>query len=52
MTKSLLREGVHSRLDSLLEMAAGMQALAHHTAQHREAVEAIVAKRPARFSED
>lgn len=52
MTKSLLREGVLSRLDSLLEMAAGMQALAHHTAQHREAVEAIVAKRPARFSED
>ncbi|MFP5462536.1 MAG: crotonase/enoyl-CoA hydratase family protein, partial [Gammaproteobacteria bacterium] len=31
MSKKLLREGQHVRLDTLLEMSAGMQALAHFT---------------------
>lgn len=52
MTKSLLREGQHVRLDTLLEMAAGMQALAHHTPQHREAVTAFLEKRAPKFAED
>ncbi|MDO8277969.1 MAG: enoyl-CoA hydratase-related protein, partial [Burkholderiaceae bacterium] len=45
MTKRLLREGGHMRLESLLEMSAGYQALAHKTPQHREAVMAFVEKR-------
>jgi enoyl-CoA hydratase/carnithine racemase len=52
MTKSLLREGQNVRLDTLLEMAAGMQALAHHTPQHREAVTAFVDKRQPSFTDD
>jgi enoyl-CoA hydratase/carnithine racemase len=38
MTKRLLREAQHQRLEALLEMSAGMQALAHHTPEHDEAV--------------
>lgn len=45
MTKRLLREGQHTRLDSLLELSAGFQALAHTTAEHHEAVEAFLEKR-------
>jgi enoyl-CoA hydratase/carnithine racemase len=45
MTKRLLMEGRHVRLDTLLEMAAAMQSLAHTTADHREAVEAFLEKR-------
>jgi enoyl-CoA hydratase/carnithine racemase len=45
MTKRLLREGQHTRLDTLLEMSAGFQALAHHTDQHEEALDAFNAKR-------
>ncbi len=44
MSKRLLREGQHTRLDTLLEMSAGFQAIAHRTAEHREAVEAFVAR--------
>lgn len=50
MTKRLLMEGRHVRLDTLLEMAAAMQALAHTTADHREAVDAFLEKRAPRFS--
>ena len=51
MTKRLLREGEHSRLESLLELSAGYQALAHKTWQHREAVTAFIEKRKPDFSE-
>lgn len=50
MTKKLIREGQHLRLDSLLELSAAMQALAHHTQDHQEAVAALLEKRPARFT--
>lgn len=49
MTKRLLREGEHSTLESLLELSAGYQALAHKTADHREAVMAFVEQRKPRF---
>lgn len=45
LTKRLLREGMHARLDTLLEMAAAFQALAHQTDDHREAVSAFLEKR-------
>ena len=50
MTKRLLREGERSSLESLLEMSAAYQAIAHMTADHREAVRAFVEKRPPVFS--
>ena len=49
MTKRLMQEGQHTRLDSLLEMSASMQALAHHTQDHMEAVNALLEKRVGRF---
>ncbi|MBV9783475.1 MAG: crotonase/enoyl-CoA hydratase family protein [Acidisphaera sp.] len=49
MTKRLLREGQHVRMDTLLEMAAAMQGLAHTTADHREAVTAFLSKRTPAF---
>lgn len=50
MAKRLLREGQHLRLDGMLEMAAGLQAIAHKTADHQEAVNAFVQKRKPDFS--
>ncbi len=50
MTKRLLQEGRHMRLDSLLELSAAMQSLAHATADHREAIAAFLAKRPPQFT--
>jgi enoyl-CoA hydratase/carnithine racemase len=50
LTKRLLREGQHMRLDSLLELSAAYQALAHHTQDHLEAVNAFLEKRPAQFT--
>ena len=50
LTKRLMREGQHMRLDSLLEMSAAFQALAHHTDDHLEAVNAMLAKRPPQFT--
>jgi enoyl-CoA hydratase/carnithine racemase len=49
MTKRLLREGQHVRLETLLEMSAAFQALAHHTTQHEEAVAAFLEKRDPEF---
>lgn len=49
MTKRLLREGEHASLESLLELSAGYQAIAHKTADHREAVMAFIEKRSPRF---
>ncbi|GAB3101628.1 crotonase/enoyl-CoA hydratase family protein [Pseudomaricurvus hydrocarbonicus] len=45
LTKRLLREGQHMRLDSLLEMSAAYQSIAHHTEDHSEAVSAFLQKR-------
>ena len=50
MTKRLLVEGRHTRMDTLLEMAASMQALVHATADHREAANAFLEKRTPKFS--
>src|ERR1700723_2464567 len=44
LTKRLLREGQHVRLDTLLELSASFQALAHHTEEHHEAVRAFLEK--------
>lgn len=52
MTKRLLREGQHARLESLLELSAGFQAIAHKTPQHKEAVMAFVEKRKPVFTDD
>lgn len=49
MTKRLLREGQHVRLESLLEMSAGFQAIAHKTPHHVEAVNAFIEKRTPNF---
>jgi enoyl-CoA hydratase/carnithine racemase len=49
MTKRLLREGERSSLESLLELSAGYQAIAHKTADHKEAVTAFIEKRPPQF---
>lgn len=50
MSKKLLREGEHARLDSLLEMSAGLQAIAHKTPYHVEAINAFNEKRKPDFS--
>ncbi|MEU1545591.1 crotonase/enoyl-CoA hydratase family protein [Nocardia sp. NPDC005745] len=50
MTKRLLREGAHQSLESLLELSAAMQAVAHHTEDHHEAVSAMLDRRPPRFA--
>lgn len=52
MTKRLLREGERSTLESLLEMSAGYQAIAHMTGDHREAVRAFVEKRKPVFGNE
>lgn len=49
LTKRLLREGQHMRLDSLLELSAAFQALSHHTEDHLEAVNAFLDKRAPEF---
>lgn len=51
MTKRLLRESAYVRLDTLLEMSAAMQALAHATEDHKEAVAALLEKRQPRFTD-
>jgi enoyl-CoA hydratase/carnithine racemase len=50
MTKKLIKEGEHSSLESLLEVSASLQALAHQTKDHVEAVDAIIEKRTPQFS--
>lgn len=52
MTKRLLWEGRRADLSSLLEMAAAMQAAAHTTADHAEAVDAFLEKREPKFEGD
>jgi enoyl-CoA hydratase/carnithine racemase len=50
MTRRLLREAAHLRLDQCLELSAAFQALSHATADHDEAVAAMREKRPAEFT--
>jgi len=50
LTKRLLREGQHMRLDSLLEMSAAFQALSHHTEDHLEAVNAFIQRRNPKYT--
>jgi enoyl-CoA hydratase/carnithine racemase len=50
MTKRLLREGESASLDSLLEISASYQAIAHMEPDHHEAVRAFVEKRTPKFS--
>lgn len=48
MTKRLLRESQHARLDALLELSAAFQSLAHKTPAHAAAVEGFLARQAAR----
>lgn len=50
LTKRLMREAIHSRLDSVLELSAVFQAICHKTPDHTEAVDAFLEKRAPRFS--
>ena len=50
MAKRLLREGQDMKLGPLLELSAAYQALAHHTQDHAEAVNAFLEKRPPDFT--
>jgi enoyl-CoA hydratase/carnithine racemase len=52
MAKRLLREGQDMKLGPLLELSAAFQALAHHTADHAEAVAAFVEKRQPIFRDE
>lgn len=50
MAKKLLRESQHQSLAGILELSSAMQALAHHSLDHREALEAFTDKRPGNFT--
>jgi len=50
MTRRLLRQGRGASLDALLETSAAMQALAHATADHVEAVAALLERRAPAFT--
>jgi enoyl-CoA hydratase/carnithine racemase len=52
LTKRLMREGRGMSLSASLEMAASMQALAHATGDHREAMRAVLAKEQPKFTGD
>jgi enoyl-CoA hydratase/carnithine racemase len=49
MTKRLMREAQTGSFENIMEMSAAMQALAHTTADHQEALAAFFEKRPATF---
>lgn len=49
LTKRLMREAIHSRLDTVLELSAVFQAVCHKTPDHSEAVNAFLEKRAPRF---
>ncbi|MEC7819179.1 MAG: crotonase/enoyl-CoA hydratase family protein [Pseudomonadota bacterium] len=48
--KTLMRQGRGTSYDTALEMAANAQALMHSTADHAEGVDALIEKRPPRFT--
>lgn len=49
MTKRLMREGQGASFDTIMEMSAAMQAIAHLTQDHQEAVAAFFEKRTPQF---
>ena len=49
MTKKLLRDGMSASFDTMLDMSAGFQALAHMTEDHLEALDAFAEKRSGKF---
>jgi len=49
MTKRLMRDGQTASFETLMEMSAAFQSLAHLTADHHEAVSAFFDKRPPEF---
>jgi enoyl-CoA hydratase/carnithine racemase len=51
MAKRLLREAQHQRFDGILELSASMQALAHKTPYHVEAINAFAEKRKPDFTQ-
>jgi enoyl-CoA hydratase/carnithine racemase len=50
MSKRLMMQARMSSLDTVLELSAAMQSLAHTTKDHREAVDAFRAKRKPKFT--
>ena len=50
MAKRLLREGLDTRLDSMLESASAFQGLCHRTEDHAEAVAALLERREPTFT--
>jgi enoyl-CoA hydratase/carnithine racemase len=48
MAKRLVREGLTTRLETLLELSASYQALAHHTPEHENRLKAILERKPAK----
>lgn len=50
LTKRLMKLAQRTDLPDFLEIAAGFQAVSHHTADHAEAVNAFLEKRTAEFS--
>ncbi|MCP5370962.1 MAG: crotonase/enoyl-CoA hydratase family protein [Hyphomicrobiales bacterium] len=50
LAKRLLREGQHTRIGPLLELSATYQAACHQTADHAEAVNALLEKRSPTFT--
>jgi enoyl-CoA hydratase/carnithine racemase len=50
LAKRLLTDAQNMRLNEVLEMSAAMQALAHETADHAEAVDAFIEKRKPVFT--
>lgn len=50
LTKRLMREAIHSRLDTVLELSAVFQSVCHKTPDHSEAVNAFLEKRAPQFS--
>jgi len=51
MTKRLLRQAQEMSLAATLELSASLQALAHETEDHAEAVSAMIEKRTPRFND-
>jgi enoyl-CoA hydratase/carnithine racemase len=52
MTKRMMREGQNASFETIMEMSAAMQALAHLTEDHSEAVAAFFEKRTPSFKGD
>tara|TARA_B100001175_G_C18882409_1_gene344980 strand:- start:35 stop:466 length:432 start_codon:yes stop_codon:yes gene_type:complete len=50
MAKRLMREGMTTGLPQVLQLAAAYQGACHQTEDHAEAVNALLEKRPGKFS--